>query len=102
QAEDGIRDPLVTGVQTCALPIYELSDGPPEEFLAQHPRQVYQVFRSDLGQELPVPIGVHEDVDGADGGIELLDTVEDDRVERAQIGRASCRERGEISKGVER
>src|SRR5438105_12768521 len=25
QAEDGIRDPLVTGVQTCALPIYELA-----------------------------------------------------------------------------
>src|SRR5207247_5823694 len=24
QAEDGIRDPLVTGVQTCALPIYEV------------------------------------------------------------------------------
>src|SRR5258708_28929925 len=24
QAEDGIRDDLVTGVQTCALPIYEL------------------------------------------------------------------------------
>src|SRR5207247_8273455 len=24
QAEDGIRDPLVTGVQTCALPIYAL------------------------------------------------------------------------------
>src|SRR5207247_3290949 len=23
QAEDGIRDPLVTGVQTCALPIYQ-------------------------------------------------------------------------------
>src|SRR5438105_6107353 len=23
QAEDGIRDPLVTGVQTCALPIFE-------------------------------------------------------------------------------
>src|SRR5207247_6810507 len=23
QAEDGIRDPLVTGVQTCALPIYD-------------------------------------------------------------------------------
>src|SRR5205823_12095812 len=23
QAEDGIRDKLVTGVQTCALPIYE-------------------------------------------------------------------------------
>src|SRR5207247_4279244 len=25
QAEDGIRDPLVTGVQTCALPISEAS-----------------------------------------------------------------------------
>src|SRR5574340_1616944 len=25
QAEDGIRDLLVTGVQTCALPIYHLS-----------------------------------------------------------------------------
>src|SRR5205823_8644317 len=27
QAEDGIRDKLVTGVQTCALPIYELDHG---------------------------------------------------------------------------
>src|SRR6266536_2786662 len=27
QAEDGIRDPLVTGVQTCALPIYLLAYG---------------------------------------------------------------------------
>src|SRR5438105_15255545 len=25
QAEDGIRDPLVTGVQTCALPIFSKS-----------------------------------------------------------------------------
>src|SRR5207247_4616206 len=25
QAEDGIRDPLVTGVQTCALPIFDTS-----------------------------------------------------------------------------
>src|SRR5207247_8470531 len=28
QAEDGIRDPLVTGVQTCALPIWDLLLGP--------------------------------------------------------------------------
>src|SRR6266536_5780820 len=26
QAEDGIRDPLVTGVQTCALPILDTAD----------------------------------------------------------------------------
>src|SRR5574342_846419 len=25
QAEDGIRDPVVTGVQTCALPIYRMA-----------------------------------------------------------------------------
>src|SRR5258708_39791507 len=34
QAEDGIRDDLVTGVQTCALPIYprlRLARRPPEE-----------------------------------------------------------------------
>src|SRR5207247_5940241 len=28
QAEDGIRDPLVTGVQTCALPISEAPTPP--------------------------------------------------------------------------
>src|SRR5258708_22310673 len=28
QAEDGIRDDLVTGVQTCALPIYFRLNGP--------------------------------------------------------------------------
>src|SRR3989441_5832219 len=27
QAEDGIRDKLVTGVQTCALPIYRVGAG---------------------------------------------------------------------------
>src|SRR5207247_7248905 len=37
QAEDGIRDPLVTGVQTCALPIYRLS-----------PTSVYRRFRSPV------------------------------------------------------
>src|SRR2546429_9474810 len=35
QAEDGIRDVAVTGVQTCALPIYDLGRGqiPPEAHL---------------------------------------------------------------------
>ena len=34
QAEDGIRDIGVTGVQTCALPIsMELSDSPKKSFL---------------------------------------------------------------------
>src|SRR5207247_8141677 len=36
QAEDGIRDPLVTGVQTCALPIFE--ETLPERALVGHDR----------------------------------------------------------------
>src|SRR5574339_630054 len=41
QAEDGIRDRLVTGVQTCALPIWEprvscLNPGKPSRDLLQH------------------------------------------------------------------
>src|SRR3712207_7476800 len=31
QAEDGIRDIGVTGVQTCALPIYMAEGGPPDD-----------------------------------------------------------------------
>src|SRR2546428_14178784 len=31
QAEDGIRDLIVTGVQTCALPISRTSTSPPDE-----------------------------------------------------------------------
>src|SRR5574342_824489 len=44
QAEDGIRDPVVTGVQTCALPICRRVDGAcDDEFalgLPLHPRAV--------------------------------------------------------------
>src|SRR5207247_10142732 len=35
QAEDGIRDPLVTGVQTCALPIFVTVCDYNHEFLTQ-------------------------------------------------------------------
>src|SRR5258708_29153006 len=33
QAEDGIRDDLVTGVQTCALPIFKATILTPDEYL---------------------------------------------------------------------
>src|SRR2546425_1238174 len=36
QAEDGIRDKLVTGVQTCALPIYLLQQRPQDTRLVVH------------------------------------------------------------------
>src|SRR5690606_39953528 len=38
QAEDGIRDFHVTGVQTCALPISPLDRGPPAERRAPRAR----------------------------------------------------------------
>src|SRR2546430_4611824 len=83
QAEDGIRDLTVTGVQTCALPISKYQAhhrasfsacvscrGPVTEFTALNCRPVRRAPRAD---------GFHHP------GI--------DREERAEIGRASCRER---------
>src|SRR5262249_56832898 len=73
QAEDGIRDWSVTGAQTCALPIWC------DEQRADQLRAVEQVagFRPRGG-------------DGGDRG---------HGVGPCEIGRASCRERGEISGG---
>src|SRR5699024_11689188 len=44
QAEDGIRDRNVTGVQTCALPIYgdKGTQYPDDDCPAQHGRQIGQ------------------------------------------------------------
>src|SRR2546425_6421549 len=68
QEEDGIRDKLVTGVQTCALPICVAAPGEEAEVVIPHPA--------------PAPHAVEEqDRPRARGG------------PRRQIGRASCRER---------
>src|SRR5205809_5585705 len=40
QAEDGIRDVAVTGVQTCALPIYDASAGEVGGFASLRPSKV--------------------------------------------------------------
>src|SRR5207247_6343337 len=96
QAEDGIRDPLVTGVQTCALPI-----------LRRFYQEVINEGRIDLIDELATPGFIeHETAPGIPTGIEgvkqffsmfraavpdLTATIED-----MKIGRASCRERGEM------
>src|SRR5437762_7615205 len=83
QAEDGIRDTSVTGVQTCALPISptgprraarapgERIDGDATPGGARYPRH-----RTDRG-------------DGRAGG------TRDRQRDLPQIGRASCRERVE-------
>src|SRR5436190_23454355 len=73
QAEDGIRDHCVTGVQTCALPIY----------LRAHLQWRHLAAGPQVGQYpfggLPVP--------APQGQVELADQAV------AEIGRASCRER---------
>src|SRR5205807_4303087 len=73
QAEDGIRDYKVTGVQTCALPIYQRrhGDGRPSIGAPVAPRPE-QPPRSEQHRQLPPDAG--EPVP-------------------AEIGRASCRER---------
>src|SRR5207247_7019259 len=52
QAEDGIRDPLVTGVQTCALPIYSGYVTTPE----QRARQARVHARQPDGALVPQPL----------------------------------------------
>src|SRR5438105_15696343 len=51
QAEDGIRDPLVTGVQTCALPIFDIArSGHGLAFLRTKPQAVPAPGDVDTGR----------------------------------------------------
>src|SRR5207244_9060762 len=92
QAEDGIRDDLVTGVQTCALPISRVK----ERFGIGH---VVSVLRGEntegirkWGHEKLSTYGLLPDCHKADVRDWIYQLM-------GQIGRASCRERGE-SAGV--
>src|SRR5699024_11832536 len=96
QAEDGIRDRNVTGVQTCALPIYENPvplagasvsiNGQGDSWsLETDDEGFYQLFVP--AAESPLEIEV-----SAEGHITASAT---------EIGRASCRERVEIYAGDE-
>src|SRR5437879_11876140 len=69
QAEDGIRDTSVTGVQTCAIPIFNAAVVAAMDEVG-----------IDISRELPKPL--------TDDAVRAADAV-------VKIGRASCRERGE-------
>src|SRR5699024_11698168 len=88
QAEDGIRDRNVTGVQTCALPISDQVDGIyTGELLGDmmHGEHKAAGVRS---------IAVAEDID-LQSCSAYGDSANDIPMLRAvEIGRASCRERG--------
>src|SRR5256885_9138138 len=48
QAEDGIRDYKVTGVQTCALPIYNNPKGPKQRALQNDKQSAAEVLEFDF------------------------------------------------------
>src|SRR5207248_8411963 len=100
-AEDGIRDRTVTGVQTCALPIFV------DDLFVDGPANTLGAATVDLLL----------DRRRVDGFANVLDDHVADRLDppgfrvdahachvharpRAEIGRASCRERVEISVGA--
>src|SRR2546421_965549 len=76
QAEDGIRDLIVTGVQTCALPILRW---------AEVPGVVSAFYRVIVAGAVLIPWA---------GFAKVTARKRSDRVSaRPEIGRASCRER---------
>src|SRR5690606_40207246 len=98
QAEDGIRDFHVTGVQTCALPIsaeeawWARGKAPESVHLRTYPEAPAEWRNEPLAEKWEKIRKVRRAVTGA---LEL------ERAEkRLEIGRASCRERGEIWEGA--
>src|SRR5207237_7588518 len=95
QAEDGIRDSSVTGVQTCALPIFHCG----EEV------DPYDTFCPECGLE-PDPgrteqqrlAAIVQHGRGRDGHARSV--LKQESYAASEIGRASCRERGEIWGGA--
>src|SRR5699024_11345958 len=92
QAEDGIRDRNVTGVQTCALPISDVSDFHLVELsdslnIYENPKHPYT---QALLSAVPVP-----DPDYETNRTILEGDVPNPADPPGEIGRASCRERVE-------
>src|SRR5205823_11980885 len=88
QAEDGIRDKLVTGVQTCALPISTAKNTIAPLIL----RMALAVIFLYHGQQLIVPEQTRY-------GSNWMpkENAQHPAIQLAEIGRASCRERVEIA-----
>src|SRR5690606_40963389 len=92
QAEDGIRDFHVTGVQTCALPIFANLYWFRYDWF-QRPDLKAQ-FRDIYGYELGVPVNWSAYEDIAEFFTEHVREIDGVAVYgHMEIGRASCRER---------
>src|SRR5438067_13872671 len=90
QAEDGIRDRNVTGVQTCALPIFKSvafsADG--KRIVSGSWDKSVKVWDADKGQEVRT-------LEGHTDAVSSVAFSPDGK--RIEIGRASCRERVEVA-----
>src|SRR5207245_8091137 len=85
QAEDGIRDATVTGVQTCALPIFVV------QTVGMMPED--RVWLDTAGRPISDQLRVEERFHRVDHDhLEMTVTIDDPKM-YTKIGRASCRER---------
>src|SRR5699024_11702461 len=91
QAEDGIRDRNVTGVQACALPIFDNWDVAGMRATGSHNVHADRVF---VPEELTFVRGGQPSIDEPITRYPGLAYAA--QVLSAEIGRASCRERVEI------
>src|SRR5437763_16834975 len=87
QAEDGIRDPSVTGVQTCALPIL-MTHGAMLWGAALYNNGGFPIKDTNFGESY-----------SANGAPQILVQIPPPTAEQKQIGRASCRESVRVSGG---
>src|SRR5207249_5685965 len=96
QAEDGIRDRNVTGVQTCALPISEQDDGDgdaAQDAVSELDERVVVLRRERVTALTAGPVAA------AETGVGQPDRGARQHNQPERIGRASCRERGEMAEG---
>src|SRR5207244_9728782 len=87
QAEDGIRDDLVTRVQTCALPIWSACSGARQLRPGRDRKAAQECFGVERAASGPLQFK-RAQYAGAAGDRQPI-------VKHGEIGRASCRERGE-------
>ena len=100
QAEDGIRDKLVTGVQTCALPIYDIKRETQQTWESQLGKIVVEDnnqtnkvnFYTAMYHSMLAP-NLYQDVDGKYRGMDLkIHETNDFRSEERRVGK-ECRSR---------
>src|SRR5207249_6736680 len=93
QAEDGIRDRNVTGVQTCALPIWKSSDTPPNSTVPTAASTVSGTKSLARGKASRWCASRS----AAERKRRSAPPTRRVRISKKEIGRASCRERVEIA-----